>query len=38
MPGNIAPMALTLSHERFNDKDWRFEIKWDGFRQLSVND
>lgn len=35
MHGNIAPMALTLSHERFNDKDWQFEIKWDGFRMLA---
>jgi bifunctional non-homologous end joining protein LigD len=32
MPGNIAPMALTLAHEPFNDKQWQFEIKWNGFR------
>jgi bifunctional non-homologous end joining protein LigD len=35
MPGNIAPMALTLTHEPFNDREWQFEIKWDGFRTLA---
>ena len=35
MPRNIAPMALTLAQQPFNDKDWQFEIKWDGFRMLA---
>ena len=35
MPGNIAPMALTLAVQPFNDKEWQFEIKWDGFRMLA---
>jgi bifunctional non-homologous end joining protein LigD len=35
MPRNIAPMALSLSSEPFNDRDWQFEIKWDGFRMLA---
>jgi len=35
MPGNIAPMAPTLIQEPFNDKEWHFEIKWDGFRMLA---
>ncbi len=35
MPGNIAPMALTLSQEPFNDPEWQFEIKWDGFRMVA---
>src|SRR5215831_2260649 len=35
MPGNIAPMALTLNQQPFNDKEWQFEIKWDGFRMLA---
>jgi bifunctional non-homologous end joining protein LigD len=35
MPGNITPMALTLSQQPFNDKEWQFEIKWDGFRMVA---
>jgi bifunctional non-homologous end joining protein LigD len=35
MPRNIVPMALSLANQPFNDKDWQFEIKWDGFRMLA---
>ena len=28
-------MAMTLSNQAFNHKDWQFEIKWDGFRMLA---
>jgi len=35
MPGNITPMTLTLAQQPFNDKEWQFEIKWDGFRMLA---
>ena len=35
MPSNLVPMALTLTKDPFNHKDWQFEIKWDGFRMLS---
>jgi bifunctional non-homologous end joining protein LigD len=29
------PMLATLVDEPFNDKNWVFEIKWDGFRLLT---
>jgi bifunctional non-homologous end joining protein LigD len=29
------PMLATLSDEPFDDKDWVFEIKWDGFRAVA---
>jgi len=35
MPKGIVPMALTLTNEPFNNKDWQYEIKWDGFRTLA---
>ena len=35
VPKEIVPMALTLFEQPFSDKDWQFEIKWDGFRILA---
>ncbi len=35
MPGNIQPMLATLVNEPFDDTDWIFEIKWDGYRALA---
>lgn len=35
MPADIIPMLSTLTDEPFNDKDWIFEIKWDGYRALA---
>ncbi len=29
------PMLATLVKEAFNDKNWIFEIKWDGYRMIS---
>jgi ATP-dependent DNA ligase len=29
------PMLATLVDEPFNDKNWVFEIKWDGFRLIT---
>lgn len=29
------PMLATLSNKPFDDKDWVFEIKWDGYRAMS---
>ena len=29
------PMSMTLREQPFNDVDWQFEIKWDGFRMLA---
>ncbi|MCF3108346.1 DNA ligase D [Niabella sp. CC-SYL272] len=31
----IKPMLATLSSRPFNDKDWIFEIKWDGYRAIA---
>ena len=35
MPDFVPPMLATLISKPFNDKDWLFEIKWDGFRALA---
>jgi bifunctional non-homologous end joining protein LigD len=35
MPTRIAPMLATLSDRSFSDKNWLFEIKWDGVRALA---
>src|SRR5262252_702125 len=34
MPTIIQPMLATLVDDPFNDPDWIFETKWDGFRSL----
>lgn len=31
----LKPMLATLVKEAFNDKEWIFEIKWDGYRVLA---
>jgi bifunctional non-homologous end joining protein LigD len=39
MPKEMQPMLATLSQEVFDDKDWIYEIKWDGYRAMAkVND
>jgi bifunctional non-homologous end joining protein LigD len=38
MPSDIIPMLSTLTDEAFDDKDWLFEIKWDGYRALAYLD
>lgn len=35
MPTAITPMLASLSEEPFNDPNWLFEIKWDGYRAVS---
>lgn len=35
MPGFIKPMLATLVKEPFNDPEWLFEPKWDGYRTLA---
>ena len=35
MPKDLLPMSPTLIPEPFNDAEWQFEIKWDGFRMLA---
>lgn len=34
MPQDLKPMLAGISDEPFNDKDWQYEIKWDGYRSL----
>jgi bifunctional non-homologous end joining protein LigD len=36
MPAFIPPMLATLVAAPFDDPDWQFEIKWDGFRVETV--
>ena len=36
MPSFIPPMAATLANRAFDDDDWLFEIKWDGYRIEAV--
>ncbi len=35
-PGFIEPMLATLATSAFDDPDWLFEIKWDGYRVEAV--
>ena len=37
-PRNIKPMLATLVDKPFDNKDWLFEIKWDGYRALAYAD
>ncbi|MGN6180842.1 MAG: DNA ligase D [Mucilaginibacter sp.] len=38
MPKNIQPMKATLVDEPFDDPDWLYEVKWDGYRAVaSIN-
>ncbi|CAN5522339.1 DNA ligase D [soil metagenome] len=36
MPAFIPPMRATLATVPFNDPDWLFEVKWDGYRVQTV--
>ena len=35
MPANVKPMLATLTGKPFDDKNWLFEIKWDGYRAIA---
>lgn len=35
MPDFISPMLATLIDKPFNNEDWLFEVKWDGYRTLA---
>ena len=37
-PRTIRPMLATLVDEPFNDREWLYEVKWDGFRALAYLD
>lgn len=38
MPGIIHPMLATLVDEPFDDDNWLFELKWDGYRAIAFID
>jgi bifunctional non-homologous end joining protein LigD len=38
VPTNIKPMKATLVDEPFDDPEWLYEIKWDGYRAIAVID
>ncbi|MFZ0452206.1 MAG: DNA ligase D [Ignavibacteriaceae bacterium] len=35
MPHKIKPMLAVTGNEAFDDNDWLFEIKWDGYRAVA---
>ncbi len=35
MPASIKPMLATLTDEPFDDDNWIFEVKWDGYRAIA---
>jgi len=35
MPQKVKPMLATLVNEPFDDPDWSYEVKWDGYRALA---
>jgi bifunctional non-homologous end joining protein LigD len=37
-PHTIRPMLATLVDEPFNDREWLYEVKWDGYRALAYLD
>ncbi len=34
-PANISPMLATLIDKPFDEEDWVYEIKWDGYRAIA---
>ncbi len=36
MPKELSPMLAESFEKAFNNKDWLFEIKWDGYRCLAI--
>lgn len=37
-PTKIKPMKATLVDQPFDDPDWLYEVKWDGYRAIAVID
>lgn len=35
MPKNIEPMLATLVSEPVNERNWVYEMKWDGYRAVA---
>jgi bifunctional non-homologous end joining protein LigD len=38
LPQQVKPMLAVLSDKAFDDPDWLFEIKWDGYRAIAILD
>lgn len=39
IPEKLMPMLATLTDHAFDDEDWLYEVKWDGYRALAfIND
>jgi bifunctional non-homologous end joining protein LigD len=38
LPTKVKPMLATLTDEAFDDPDWIYEIKWDGYRAIGTWD
>jgi bifunctional non-homologous end joining protein LigD len=38
VPRNVKPMKATLVDEPFDDPNWVYEVKWDGYRALAFMD
>ena len=36
MPKRVKPMLATLVNKPFDDPDWIFEVKWDGYRAVAI--
>ncbi len=36
LPDTVAPMLATLAEAPFDDPDWLYEIKWDGYRAIAT--
>jgi bifunctional non-homologous end joining protein LigD len=36
IPVSIKPMLATLVDEPFDDPDWQYEVKWDGYRSIAI--
>ena len=36
IPTHIKPMKATLVDEPFDDPDWLYEVKWDGYRAIAL--
>jgi bifunctional non-homologous end joining protein LigD len=36
LPAKVKPMKATLVDKPFDDPDWLYEVKWDGYRAIAV--
>ena len=38
LPKSVKPMLATLVNDPFDDPEWSFEVKWDGYRTIAYVD